>query len=57
MRALTPGTLWDVERFALSRDGRWLAYTLNEGGFDRLVLQDHEAAGQRAAAAIAAAAR
>jgi dipeptidyl aminopeptidase/acylaminoacyl peptidase len=40
VRTLTPGTLWDVERFALSRDGRWIAYTRNEGGFDRLVLHD-----------------
>jgi dipeptidyl aminopeptidase/acylaminoacyl peptidase len=40
VRTLTPDTLWDVERFALSQDGRWLAYTLNEGGFDRLVLYD-----------------
>jgi dipeptidyl aminopeptidase/acylaminoacyl peptidase len=40
VRTLTPGTPWDVERLALSQDGRWLAYTLNEGGFDRLVLHD-----------------
>lgn len=37
---LTPGTSWDVERFDLSRDGRFLAYTRNEGGIDRLVLHD-----------------
>lgn len=36
----TPGTNWDVERFELSRDGRFLAYTRNEGGLDRLVLRD-----------------
>jgi dipeptidyl aminopeptidase/acylaminoacyl peptidase len=29
-----------VERFALSQDGRFVAYTRNEGGFDRLVLHD-----------------
>jgi dipeptidyl aminopeptidase/acylaminoacyl peptidase len=40
LRTLTPGTQWDVERFALSTDGRWLAYTRNEGGIDRLVLHD-----------------
>jgi dipeptidyl aminopeptidase/acylaminoacyl peptidase len=40
VRTLTPDTLWDVERFALSPDGRLLAYTRNEGGFDRLVLHD-----------------
>ncbi|HUG72561.1 MAG TPA: S9 family peptidase [Steroidobacteraceae bacterium] len=37
---LTPDTRWDVERFELSQDGRYLAYTLNEAGFDRLVLHD-----------------
>jgi acetyl esterase/lipase len=40
LRTLTPGTRWDVERFALSTDGRWVAYTRNEGGTDRLVLHD-----------------
>src|SRR5690606_39226812 len=32
VRDLTPGTNWDVERFDLSRDGRFVAYTRNEGG-------------------------
>ena len=40
IHTLTPNTNWDVERFALSQDGRLLAYTINEGGFDRLVLYD-----------------
>jgi len=40
VRDLTPGTNWDVERFDLSRDGRFVAYTRNEGGVDRLVLHD-----------------
>jgi dipeptidyl aminopeptidase/acylaminoacyl peptidase len=40
VRNLTPGTNWDVERFELSRDGRFVAYTRNEGGIDRLVLHD-----------------
>lgn len=40
VRTLTPDTQWDVERFALSQDGRWLAYTRNEDGMDRLVLHD-----------------
>jgi dipeptidyl aminopeptidase/acylaminoacyl peptidase len=39
-RTLTPDTQWDVERFTLSQDGRFIAYTRNEGGFDRLVLHD-----------------
>ncbi len=37
---LTPGTVWDVERFEVSRDGRFIAYTRNEAGIDRLVLHD-----------------
>lgn len=40
LRTLTPGTLWDIGRFALSQDGRFLAYTRNEAGVDRLVLHD-----------------
>ncbi len=40
VRTLTPDTRWNVERFALSLDGRFIAYTRNEGGFDRLVLHD-----------------
>ena len=31
---------WDVEDFALSRDGRVLAYSVNEDGYSKLVLQD-----------------
>jgi dipeptidyl aminopeptidase/acylaminoacyl peptidase len=33
-------TPWDVERFALSADGHYLAYVTNEGGLDRLDLVD-----------------
>lgn len=40
LSALTPDTRWDVERFDLSPDGRFLAYTLNESGLSRLVLRD-----------------
>lgn len=40
LRTLTPDPRWDIERFAASHDGRFLAYTRNEGGFDRLVLHD-----------------
>jgi dipeptidyl aminopeptidase/acylaminoacyl peptidase len=40
IRTLTPNPQWDVERFALSHDARYIAYTRNEGGFDRLVLHD-----------------
>lgn len=31
---------WDVEQVALSPDGKFLAYTINEGGFSRLVIRD-----------------
>jgi dipeptidyl aminopeptidase/acylaminoacyl peptidase len=37
---LTPGLKWDVERYALSGDGRVLAYAVNEDGFSRVVVQD-----------------
>jgi len=40
LTTLTPDTRWDVEGFDLSPDGRFLAYTLNEGGLSRLVLRD-----------------
>ncbi len=40
LERLTPDTRWDVERFAISPDGRFLAYTLNESGLSRLVLRD-----------------
>jgi acetyl esterase/lipase len=40
LTTLTPNTRWDVEGFDLSPDGRFLAYTLNEGGVSRLVLRD-----------------
>ncbi len=40
LRTLTPDTRWDVERFALSLDGRYVAYTRNEASVDRLVLYD-----------------
>jgi len=37
---LTPGLRWDVEAVDLSDDGRALAYSVNEDGFSRLVVQD-----------------
>jgi dipeptidyl aminopeptidase/acylaminoacyl peptidase len=39
-RAVAPQDKRDVESFALGRDGRYLAYTLNEGGLSRLVVHD-----------------
>ena len=38
--SLAPQTRYDVEQLALSRDGRYLAYTLNEAGPSRLVVHD-----------------
>ena len=38
--SLTPESRWDVEDLALSHDGHYLAYTLNEGGISRLVVHD-----------------
>ncbi len=37
---LAPQSRWDIDNMELSRDGRHLAYTINEGGFSRLVLHD-----------------
>jgi dipeptidyl aminopeptidase/acylaminoacyl peptidase len=37
---LTPNLPWDVENFELTRDGRVLAYAINEDGYSRVVLQD-----------------
>ncbi len=30
---------WDIEAFDVSRDGRWIAYTINEGGSSKLVVR------------------
>lgn len=38
--SLAPQTRHDVEQLALGRDGRYLAYTLNEAGPSRLVVHD-----------------
>ncbi|PTQ08858.1 S9 family peptidase [Sphingomonas oleivorans] len=37
---LTPGLKWDVEAYDLSDDGRSLAYSVNEDGYSRVVVQD-----------------
>jgi dipeptidyl aminopeptidase/acylaminoacyl peptidase len=39
-RDLTPNAAHDVERFDVSSDGHYIAYTLNENGVDRLMLLD-----------------
>jgi dipeptidyl aminopeptidase/acylaminoacyl peptidase len=37
---LTPQLAWNVEQFALSHDGRLLAYDINEDGYSRIVVTD-----------------
>ena len=37
---LTPDLKWNVEGFALSKDGRLLAYSTNEDGYSQVVLRD-----------------
>ncbi|MGH8174661.1 MAG: prolyl oligopeptidase family serine peptidase [Steroidobacter sp.] len=37
---LTPDLKWNVERFALTEDGRVLAYSINEDGYSRVVVRD-----------------
>ena len=39
-RRVTPELGWDVEEFAVSGDGRYLAYVVNQDGRSRLVVQD-----------------
>lgn len=41
MTPVTPGDLvWDVETFALSDDGKLLAYGINEGGRSRVIVRE-----------------
>jgi dipeptidyl aminopeptidase/acylaminoacyl peptidase len=37
---VSPASRWDVEGFAISKDGRTIAFTTNEAGIDRLSLLD-----------------
>ena len=37
---VTPESRWEVEDFAISKDGRTIAYTVNEAGSSRLALLD-----------------
>ena len=53
LTTLTPDTRWDVERFELSPDGRFLAYTLNEAGPLAPGAARPAPAGRRAAATAA----
>src|SRR5580704_6103360 len=40
---LTPQLKWDVDEFALSQDGRWIAFEANEDGFSVLHVLDTRA--------------
>ena len=40
MEVLTPDLSWDVDEFAQSWDGEWLAYLSNEDGISKLHLID-----------------
>lgn len=40
IETLTQGRNWDVVSLDLSDDGHWLAYSVNEGGIERLYLRD-----------------
>lgn len=37
---ITPDETWEVESYALSDDGKWLAYSVNAGGMSELSLVD-----------------
>ncbi len=39
-RPVTPDARWDVEEFEISKDGRTIAYVVNEAGSSRLMLLD-----------------
>jgi dipeptidyl aminopeptidase/acylaminoacyl peptidase len=41
-RSVTPDTLWDVEDFDVSGDGRYIAYVVNDDGRSRLTVLDTE---------------
>jgi dipeptidyl aminopeptidase/acylaminoacyl peptidase len=45
-RVLTSDIPWDIEALEISRDGRWLAYTINEGGIYKLRLRDLQNGGK-----------
>jgi len=40
---LTTNINWDVSEFALSPDGKWIAFVVNEGGISKLHLMDAKA--------------
>jgi hypothetical protein len=50
--AVSPASKWDVEEFRISKDGRTIAYTLNEAGSSRLMLMDVASGQVRQATAL-----
>jgi dipeptidyl aminopeptidase/acylaminoacyl peptidase len=50
--AMAPETRWDVENFAISDDGRFIAYVVNEAGVSRLKLLDTRTRRSRAVAGL-----
>ena len=51
---VTPKGRWDVDEFEISKDGRTIAYVLNEAGSSKLVLLDAASGQSRAVAGIPA---
>lgn len=49
---VTPKSRWDVEEFEFSKDGRTIAYTVNEAGSSRLFLLDVASGQARQAASL-----
>lgn len=39
-KILTPSLRWDVDAFDVSKDGKWVAFTANEGGLSKLYIYD-----------------
>ncbi len=53
-RLLTPAMKRNVERYAISGDGRWLAYSYDDNGWSRLVLLDQQLAAERVISSLPA---
>jgi dipeptidyl aminopeptidase/acylaminoacyl peptidase len=52
--AITPQSRWEVESFAISKDGRTIAYSMNEAGMSKLYLLDPRTRRARAVPGIPA---
>ena len=53
-RAVTPQGRWEVEEFEISKDGRTIAYVVNEAGSSRLMLLDVASGAARAVTTLPA---